>query len=187
MTSTLSPDSTPDDVLCLQDRPTTSDLAVAQARSFPDAVRASCLKFCEGRPDLLAHAVWSPAIGQPLQPLGTLFGDEAITHGELASSLFRMFCAGSDGSPLTAAALKEGAPVWMPAIPRVGWKGIGRLLRAHSVKSGGAFPFIIEGRVVAVVELLSFEALQSDLASSALAEALAPMVAARYCTLNLSA
>ncbi|MDP1793078.1 MAG: GAF domain-containing protein, partial [Acidimicrobiales bacterium] len=132
------------------------------------------------------HAVWSPAIGQPLQPLGSLFGDEAITHGELASSLFRMFCAGSDGSPLTAAALQEGGPVWMPAIPRVGWKGIGRMLRAHTVKSGGAFPFIIDSRVVAVVELLSFEPLACDLASNALAEELAPMIASRYRTLNLS-
>lgn len=186
MGSIVSPEDAPDDVLCLQDRPTRTDLAVANARSFPDAVRAACLKFCEGRPDLLAYAVWSPAIGEPLTPLGSLFGDEAITHGELASSLFRMFRGGSDGSPFTAAALKAGAPVWIPAIPRVGWKGIGRLLRAHNVQAGGAFPFIVDGRVVTVVEVLSFELLACDLASSALAEELAPAIAARYRTLNLS-
>lgn len=186
MSSTLSPEETPDDVLCLQDLPSASELAIANARSFPDAIRAACLTFCEGRLDLLAHAVWSPAIGQPLQPLGTLYGEEAINHGELASGLFRLASTALEGSPLTAAALKAGAPVWMPTIPRMGWKGMGRLLRAHGIKSGGAFPFIVEGRVVAVVELFSFEALTSDLASNALADELGPAVAARYNTLNLS-
>lgn len=186
MSSTLSPDNAPDDVLCLQDRPTASDLALANARSFPDAVRAACLKFCEGRPDLLAHAVWSPAVGQPLQPLGVLFGEEAINHGELGSALFRMLCLGVEGSPLTAEALKTGEPVWAPTIPR-SWKGCSRLFRVHGVKSGGAFPFVVDGRVAAVVELLSLEELHCDLASEALAVELAPLVASRYRTLNLSA
>ncbi len=187
MTPTLAPENPPaDDALCLRDGPTSSELAVTNARSFPDAVRAACLRFCEGRPDLLAHAVWSPASGQPLQPLGTLFGDEAITHGELAGGLFRLFGVGGAGSPLTAEALKAGGPVWIPAIPRVGWKGIGRLLRSHGVRSGGAFPFVVDGRVVAVIELLSFEALDCDLASNALAAELAPLIATPYRTLNLS-
>lgn len=188
MSSTLSPEESPaDDALCLQDRPTTTDIAIANARSFPDAVRAACLKFCEGRPDLLAHAVWSPAIGELLEPLGTLFGDEAIAHGELAGGLFRIIAGEGETTPITAAALKAGTPVWVPSIPRVGWKGTGRLLRAHGVKSGGAFPFVFDGRVVAVVELLSFEALQCDLASKALADEVAPLLATRYKTLNLSA
>jgi hypothetical protein len=187
MSSTLSPEETPaDDALCLQDRPTTTDLAIANARSFPDAVRAACLKFCEGRPDLLAHAVWSPAIGELLEPLGVLFGEEAIVHGELAGSLFRLIAGEGEMTPITAAALKAGGPVWIPSIPRVGWKGTGRLLRSHGIKSGGAFPFVANERVVAVIELLSFESLQCDLASNALAEELTPMIATRYTTLNLA-
>lgn len=187
MSSTLSPEESPaDDALCLQDLPTPSDLALANARSFPDAIRAACLKFCEGRPDLLAHAVWSPAVGELLEPLGVLFGEEAIAHGELAGGLFRLIAGEGETTPITAAALKAGGPVWVPSIPRVGWKGTGRLLRAHGVHSGGAFPFVVDGRVVAVIELLSFEALQVDLASNALAEELAPLVAARYQSLHLS-
>jgi hypothetical protein len=185
MSSTLTPPSTPDDALCLQDLPSATDVAVANARSFPDALRAACLRLCEGRPDLLVHAVWSPTVGQPLQPLGTLFGEEAINHGELAGGLFRLFNVSCDGSPLTAAALKAGTSVWLPTIPRIGWKGIGRMLRAHGVKSGGAFPFIIDGRVVAVIEVLSFETLQCDLASDALAEELMPALASSYRTLTL--
>lgn len=188
MSSTLSSqDSSADDVLCLQDRPTPSDLAIANARTFPDAIRAACLKFCEGRPDLLAHAVWSPAIGELLEPLGVLFGEEAISHGELAGGLFRLIAGEGETTPMTAAALKAGGAVWVPAIPRMGWKSTGRLLRAHGLQSGGAFPFVVDGRVVAVVELLSFEPLQCDLASNALAEELAPMIATRYQTLNLTA
>lgn len=187
MSSSLSPEESSDDVLCLQDRPTPSDLAVANARSLPDAVRAACLKFCEGRPDLLAHAVWSPARGELLEPLGVLFGDEAISHGDLAGGIFRLIAGEGEMTPITAAALRAGGPVWIPSIPRVGWKNTGRLLRAHGLQSGGAFPFVVDGRVVAVVELLCFEALQCDLASNALAEELAPMIAARYLSLNLTA
>ena len=40
---------------------------------------------------------------------------------------------------------------------------------------------------MAVVELLCFESLQADLASSALAEELAPLVTSRYRSLTLSA
>ncbi len=187
MSSTLSPqDSSADDALCLQDRPSTTDLAVANARSFPDAIRGACLKFCEGRPDLLAHAVWSRAAGELLEPLGVLFGEEAIAHGELAGGLFRLIAGEGETTPITAAALKAGGPVWIPSIPRVGWKGTGRLLRAHGIKSGGAFPFVFDERVVAVVEVLSFEALQCDLASTALAEEMAPLVADRYRLLNIA-
>ena len=119
MASTLSPEeSSTDDALCLQDRPSSIDLAVANARSFPDAVRAACHKFCEGRPDLLAHAVWSPAIGELLEPLGTLFGEEAIVHGELAGGIFRLIAGEGETTPITAAALKAGGPVWIPSIPR---------------------------------------------------------------------
>lgn len=186
MSSTLSSREAPEDLLCLQDRPSSRDLAIAAARAFPDAVRAACLQFCEGRPDLLAHALWSPSAGQPLLPLGTLYGDEAVDHALLASGLFRLSCTEVEGSPLTAAALRAGGPAWAPTIPQVGWKGYGRLLRAHGVKSAGAYPFVVDGRVAAVIEVFCFEALACDLASNSLAEELAPVVAARYQTLNLS-
>lgn len=135
----------------------------------------------------MAHAVWSPGVGELLEPLGTLFGEEAIVHGELAGGLFRLIAGEGETTPITAAALKAGGPVWVPLIPRVGWKGTGRLLRAHGIKSGGAFPFVHDGRVVAVIELLCFEALQVDLASTALAEELAPLVTSRYSSFTLSA
>lgn len=178
MSSTLTPPSSAsDDALCLQDTPSAADLAIVQAPSFCDAVAAACLELCEGRPDLLAHAICSPGEGVPFAPLGTLFGEEAINHGGLAAALFRL---GAEGTALTAAALRLGGPVWTEAIPRLGWKGLGRVLRDHGVKSAGAFPIVLGERVGAVIELLSFDRLSFDLASDALAAELNDRLANRY-------
>ena len=177
MSSTLTPPSSPDDALCLQDAPSVTDLAISQAPSFHAALSAACLELCEGRPDLLAHALWSPREGVPLAPLGKLFGEEAMNHGELASALYRI---GHEGTALTAAALRTGLPVWTTTIPRLGWKGLGRVLRDHGIKSGGAFPMVIGERVGAVIELLSFDKLQADLASDALAADIAKRLAEGY-------
>jgi hypothetical protein len=145
--------------------------------NFPDAVGAACLEFCAGRADLLAHALWTPGKGAPLRPLGKLFGEEAIGHGDLASALFRL---GSSGTVFTSAVLRLGRPVWTAHIPRFGWHGLAGVLRNHGVKSGGAFPMFIDMRVAAVVELLSFEKLQADLASEALAEELSKQLEVRF-------
>lgn len=176
MSSTLTPPPVgPDDALCLQDAPSLADLAIAQAPSFHAALSAACLELCEGRPDLLAHAMWAPTEGVPLAPLGKLFGEEALNHGELASALFRL---GHEGTALTASALRTGLPVWTATIPRLGWKGLGRVLRDHGIKSAGAFPLITGDRVGAVIELLSFDHLQADLASDALFSELAQQLTA---------
>ncbi len=177
MSSTLTPATSTDEALCLQDAPSASELAIVRAPTLRDAVAAACLELCEGRPDLLAHALYASAPGEPLSPLGKLFGEDAISHGELASALFRL---GGDGTYLTAAALRTGAPVWTDSIPRRGWKGLGRVLTLHGVKSGGAFPIVLGERVGAVIELLSFDRLQCDLASEALAAELAAKLATRY-------
>lgn len=178
MSSTLTPPPVgPDDALCLQDAPSIADLAISQAPSFHAVLSASCLELCEGRPDLLAHALWSPREGAVLAPLGKLFGEEAINHGELASAVYRL---GHEGTALTAAALRTGLPVWTDSIPRLGWKGLGRVLRDHGVKSAGAFPIVLGSRVGAVIELLSFDKLQADLASDALAAELAVRLAEGY-------
>ena len=175
MSSTLTPvTNTTDEALCLQDTPTVADLAIVRAPTFRDAIAIACLELCEGRPDLLAHATAATNPGEPLTPLGKLFGEEAIHHGELASALFRL---GSDGTPLSAAALRLGGPVWTDSVPRLGWKGLGRVLRDHGVKSAGAFPIVLGERVAAVIELLSFDKLQCDLASEALAADLSTRLA----------
>lgn len=119
--------------------------------------------------------MWAPTEGVPLSPLGKLFGEEALNHGELASALFRL---GHEGTALTALALRTGLPVWTATIPRLGWKGLGRVLRDHGIKSAGAFPLIMGERVGAVIELLSFDTLQADLASDALFSELAHQLTA---------
>lgn len=178
MSSTLTPAATPADAaLCLRDTPSATDLAIVRAPTLRDAVGAACLELCEGRPDLLAHALGASSAGEPLTPLGKLFGEDAISHGTLAGALFRL---GGDGTPLTAAALRLGTSVWTDAIPRSGWKGLGRVLRDHGVKSAGAFPIVLGERIGAVIELLSFDKLQCDLASEALAADLTTRIASRY-------
>lgn len=178
MSSTLTPPSgSPDDVLNLRDAPSDLDLAIQTALRFDDALGAACLKFVEGRPDLLAHAMWSPGEGEPLRPLGKLFGEEAINSGTLSSALFRL---GREGTALTAAALRLGRSVWTATVPRFGWRGLGAVLRNNGVQSGGAFPIFVDGRVGAVIELLSFDRLQCDLASEALAGELGEQLADVY-------
>ncbi|MEY2396973.1 MAG: hypothetical protein QOJ00_147 [Actinomycetota bacterium] len=178
MSSTLTPlSNSTAEALCLQDTPTATDLAIVRAPTLRDAIAAACLEMCEGRPDLLAYAMCSNEPGDPLTPLGKLFGDEAIHHGELASALFRL---GVEGTSLSAAALRLGGPVWTDSIPRVGWKGLGRVLRDHGLQSAGAFPIMLGERVAALIEVLSFDKLQCDLASEALAADLGVRLARRY-------
>ncbi len=178
MTSTLTPPTGgTDDVLYLRDEPSDADLAIETAASFDSALAAACLQLCEGRPDLLAHAMWSREEGEPLRPLGKLFGDEAINYGTLASAIFRL---GHEGTALTAAALRLGRPVWTASVPRFGWQGLGVVLRNHGIQSAGAFPIVLGSRVGAVIELLSFDKLQCDLASDALAAELAAKLAQVY-------
>ncbi len=178
MSSTLTPPSSENtEALCLQDAPAAADLAIVRAPTLTDAIETACLELCAGRPDLLGHALCSSAPGEPLLPLCKLFGEEAINHGSLAAALFRL---GAEGTSLTAAALRLGGPVWNESIPRLGWKGLGRVLRDHGVKSGGAFPILLGERVAAVIELLSFDKLQCDLASEALAADLNTRLASRY-------
>src|SRR5689334_12631325 len=84
------------DPLCLQDGEPNG--AISGANTLEEAVEAACLELCRGRPDLLVYAFWSPKEGEPIRPLGKLFGEDAINHGELAGTLFRL---GSEGTTLT--------------------------------------------------------------------------------------
>ena len=164
-----------DDALCLQDGE--PDPAIASAGTLADAVSAACLELCRGRPDLLVHAFLSEKDGDPLRPLGKLFGEDAINHGDLAGTLFRL---GSEGTVFTAAVLRLGRPVWSSTIPRFGWHGLASVLRSHGIRSGGAFPMLIGSRVAAVIEVLSVDRLQCDLASEALADELSKQIADRF-------
>jgi len=178
MSSTLTPrPGASDEVLNLRDAPSEFDLAIRGAVRFDVALSAACLALVEGRPDLLAHALWSPVAGELLRPLGKLFGDEAINYGTLGSALFRL---GRDGTALSAAALRLGRPVWTATVPRFGWRGLGAVLRNNGVQSGGAFPVFVDERVAAVIEILSFDRLRCDLASEALAAELTPQLAEVY-------
>lgn len=164
-----------DDALCLQDGD--SHPGITEATTLEDAIEAACLEICRGRPDLLVYAFCSPREGEPLTPLGKLFGEEAINHGELAGTLFRL---GHEGTSFTTAVLRLGRPVWTASIPRFGWKGLAAVLRAQGVRSGGAFPVQIGSRVAAVIEVLSVDHLQMDLASESLAAELAGQIAERF-------
>ena len=189
MTSTLTPptassdsndsnsSTSDDDVLCLRDAPAATISALAKDARFDATLAAACLTLCEGRPDLLAHAMWSPREGAPLRPMGTLFGDEAVNYGSLSSAIVRL-C--QDGTALTAAVLRLGRPVWTTSIPRFGWHGLGAVLRNHGIQSAGAFPIVVGSHVGAVIELLSFDKLQFDLSSEALMRQIAPMIAEVY-------
>lgn len=163
-----------DKALCLQGDE--SHPAIRAATTLSAAIGAACLELCRGRPDLLAHAyVASPA--GPLRPLGKLFGEEAVDHGALAGVLCRV---ADNGTVFTSAVLRLGRPVWTNSIPHFGWRGLAQALRAHGVRSGGGFPFVVGNRLGAVVELLCFDDLSCDLASEALAAELADQVAARF-------
>jgi hypothetical protein len=164
-----------DDALYLQ--PGEPLPGIAQAATLEEAVEAACLELCRGRPDLLIYAFCAPREGQALAPLGKLFGDDAINHGELAGTLFRL---GSQGTAFTSAALRLGRSVWTASIPRFGWQGLAACLRSHGVRSGGSFPVRIGDRIAAVIEVLSFDRLQCDLASEALAAELAEQIAERF-------
>jgi hypothetical protein len=164
-----------DDPLCLQDGE--PHPGISQATTLEEAVEAACLELCRGRPDLLVYAFCAPREGEPLMPLGKLFGEDAINHGELAGTLFRL---GNEGTAFTTAVLRLGRPVWTASIPRFGWHGLAAVLRAQGVLSGGAFPVQIGSRVAAVIEVLSVERLQMDLASEALAQELAGEIANRF-------
>jgi hypothetical protein len=170
-----------DEALCLQDGD--PHAAIREARTLEQAVALSCLELSRGRPDLLVYAFYGPDEGEPLEPLGKLFGEEALNHGELAGTLFRL---GSKGTAFTEAVLRLGRPVWTSTIPRFGWHGLAACYRAHGIKSGGGFPVRIGDRMAAVFEVMSFERLQCDLASEALAAELADAIANRFRTLKLA-
>lgn len=164
-----------DDALCLQEGEPLP--GIAQAATLGEAVEAACHELCRGRPDLLVYAFYSRREGEPLAPLGKLFGEDAINHGQLAGTLFRL---GSQGTAFTSAVLRLGRSVWTGSIPRFGWHGLASVLRSHGVSSGGAFPVQIGTRMAAVIEVLSVDRLQCDLASEALAADLAAQIATRF-------
>lgn len=170
-----------DDALCLQDGD--PHAAIREAASFEDAVELACLELTRGRPDLLVYAFWSPAEGVALGPLGKLFGEDAITHGELAGTLFRL---GGSGTAFSEAVLRLGRSVWTASIPRFGWHGLAACLRSHGIRSGGGFPVHVGDRIAAVIEVMSFDRLQCDLATEALAAELAEAIAARAGVLKLA-
>lgn len=162
-----------DDALCLRDGD--PHAAIRAAATLEDALTLACLELSRGRPDLLVYAFYGPAEGEPLQPLGKLFGEDAINHGELAGTLFRL---GAGGTAFTEAVLRLGRPVWTSSIPRFGWHGLAACYRSHGIKSGGGFPVRIGDRMAAVIEVMSFDRLQCDLASEALAGEVAEAIAA---------
>ncbi len=164
-----------DDPLCLQDGE--KHPGISEAATLADAVAAACLELCQGRPDLLVHAFWAPKDGAPLRPLGKLFGEEAINHGDLAGTLFRL---GREGTAFTSAVLRLGRSAWTSSIPRFGWHGLAAVLRAHGIRSGGAFPIQLGARIGAVIEVLSTDQMQMDLASEALVAELGPQIEARF-------
>lgn len=170
-----------DDALCLQDGD--PHAAIRDAATLEQAIAQACLEMSLGRPDLLVYAYFSPAEGESLQPLGKLFGEDAINHGELAGTLFRR---GAEGTVFTEAVCRLGRPVWTSTIPRFGWHGLAACFRAHGIKSGGGFPVRLGERMAAVIEVMSTERLQCDLASEALAAELAEAIAQRFHTLKLA-
>jgi hypothetical protein len=170
-----------DDALCLQDGDPFA--AIREATSLEEAVAQACWEMSRGRPDLLVYAFYAPNAGEPLQPLGRLFGEEALNHGELAGTLFRL---GAKGTVFTEAVLRLGRPVWTASVPRFGWHGLAASFRTHGIKSGGGFPVRVGDRMAAVIEVMSFDRLQCDLASEALAAELADAIADRFRTLKLA-
>jgi hypothetical protein len=170
-----------DDALCLQDGD--PHAAIREAATLDEAVAYACLEMSRGRPDLLVYAFFAPAEGETLRPLGKLFGEDAINHGELAGTLFRL---GGKGTVFTEAVLRLGRPIWTNSIPRFGWHGLASCFRTHGIKSGGGFPVRIGDRMAAVIEVMSFDRLQCDLASEALAAELADAIAERFRTLKLA-
>ncbi|HVV37145.1 MAG TPA: GAF domain-containing protein [Acidimicrobiales bacterium] len=164
-----------DDALCLRDGD--PHAAIRDAATLEEAVSYAGLELSRGRPDLLVYAFYSPAEGEQFRPLGKLFGEDAINHGELAGTLFRL---GGKGTVFTEAVLRLGRPVWTSTIPRFGWHGLASSFRTHGVRSGGGFPVRIGDRMAAVLEVMSFERLQCDLASEALAGELADAIADRF-------
>ena len=170
-----------DDALCLRDGD--PHAAIRAAATFDDAVELACLELTRGRPDLLVYAFSSPAEGVALAPLGKLFGEDAISHGELAGTLFRL---GSTGTAFTEAVLRLGRSVWTSSIPRFGWHGLAASLRSHGIRAAGGFPVLVGDRIAAVLEVMSFDRLQCDLATEALATELADAIAARARVLKLT-
>jgi hypothetical protein len=170
-----------DDALCLQDED--PHAAIREATTLEEAVAHACWELSRGRPDLLVYAYYAPVEGEPLQPLGKLFGEDALNHGELAGTLFRL---GAEGTAFTEAVLRLGRPVWTAAVPRFGWHGLAACFRTHGIKSGGGFPVRVGDRMAAVIEVFCFDRLQCDLATEALAAELADAIADRFRTLKLA-
>lgn len=51
---------------------------ISSATSFDEALLAGLVALCDGRPDVLAHAVWARGPGSPLLPLAVLCGAGAL-------------------------------------------------------------------------------------------------------------
>lgn len=142
--------------------------------TFDDIVRSALVALCGNRPDLLAHAVRAPAPRLPLRPLGVLCGDAAFEHAALGSALFRLR---PPGTGLTRAAVRRREPVWVPSIAEVPAFARGSLLGRYGIRSGAAFPVAIGPKLVAVIELLSFDRLEPDPMVEAAAGALTARLA----------
>lgn len=142
--------------------------------AFDDVMKSALVALCGDRRDLLAHAVRAAAPRLPLRPLGVLCGDAAFEHAALGSALFRLR---PPGTGLTRAAVRRREPVWVPSIAEVPVFVRGSLLRRYGIRSGAAFPVTVGPRLVAVIELLSFDRLDPDPAVEAAAAALAAQLA----------
>lgn len=142
--------------------------------TFDGVVRSALIELCDNRPDLLAHAVRAAAPRLPLRPLGVLCGDAAFEHAALGNALFRLR---PPGTGLTRAAVRQRGPVWVPSIAEVPAFARGSLLGRYGIRSGAAFPVAIGPKLVAVIELLSFDRLQPDPAVEAAANTLAARLA----------
>jgi hypothetical protein len=147
-------------------RPVGAD-AISTATSFDKALLAGLVALCDGRTDVLAHAVWARGPTSPLLPLAVLCGADALEHAALGAALV---LASPPGTELTRAVLSRGRAVWTPATPRL---AIGTTpprsgdLVAFGVRSGAGFPVLVRSQPAAVIELLCFGQLERDEAAEA--------------------
>jgi hypothetical protein len=91
-----------------------------------------------------------------------------------------LFRLGAHGTVFTSAVLRTGRSVWTSSIPRFGWHGLANVLRSQGIRSAGAFPVEFGSRIAAVIEVLSVDQLQCDLATDALARELAAQIADKF-------
>jgi hypothetical protein len=132
---------------------------LAAAATLDEAHRAALLALCATRSDLLAHAVRAVEPRGSLRPLGVLCGEEAMAYATLGSALSRL---DPPGTGLTRAAVRERRPVWVASIAEPASFVRRDLLARHGIRSGAAFPIIVESKMAAVLELLCFGSLEPD-------------------------